>query len=280
VLNGAVTKSAGIYDPALGKFTLLSATMPQKREVFIHTTLLFTGKVFITGRDDVGQDISTVLYDPVAKNFASGPNQIAPPSGINAGQYTQTLLGDGRVLIQGGTAVSQLYDPILNSFTKTVGQPKIANRIVASSVLLPDGRVLIAGGDIGITPTATAEVYTPPPPGSSNDFYTQVGNMTEARPSPNILVINTGKVLIMGSDQNVDLFDPSANTFSATGKMQVARGAYGFSRLNNGTVLVAGGTTGSNNIGSAEIYDPVVGTFTLTGSLTTARNSPFDFPVK
>jgi hypothetical protein len=104
--------------------------------------------------------------------------------------------------------------------------------------------------------------------------------MTKARVTPPLLVINTGKVLVMGSDKNVDLFDPSANTFSATGQMNVARGACGFSRLNSGTALVAGGTNGTNNIAGAEIYDPVAGSFTLTGSLTTARNSPFDFAVK
>ena len=159
----------------------------------------------------------------------------------------------------------------------TIRQPVGAVRI---SHLLPDGRVLIAGGDVGITPTATAEVYTPPPLGSTTDSYVKVGNMTEARNPPLLLTINTGQVLVMGSDTNVDLFAPSANTFSPTGQMQVARGSYGFSRLNNGTVLVAGGTTGSANISSAEIYDPVTGAFTLTGSLNTARNSPFDFAVK
>ena len=281
VVSGTAVKTAGIYDPALGTFVGLGQNhlMPQKRESEIHAALLFTGKVFISGRDDTGQYVSTVLYDPVAKTFSSGPNQIAPPAGIHAQQYTQTLLADGRVLIQGGTTVSQLYDPILNSFSRTIAQPRIANRIVANSVLLPDGRVLIAGGDIGITQTATAEVYTPPPFGSTTDSYVQVGNMTETRVTPPMLVINTGKVLVMGSDKNVDLFDPSANAFSATGQMQVARGAYGFSRLNNGTVLVAGGFNGSD-LGSAEVYDPAAGAFTLTSSLTTARNSPFDFAVK
>jgi len=275
VVGSTAVKTAGIYDPAHGTFTLLSAKMPEARETEIHATLLFTGKVFIAGRDDTGQYISTVLYDPVAKSFASGPSQIAPPKSIHALGYTETLLANGRVLIQGGTTVSQIYDPILNSFSRTVGQPKIANRMNANSVLLADGRVLIAGGDVGITPTATAEVYDP-----VTDSYTQVGNMTEARVTPPLLAISTGKVLVMGSDTKVDLFDPSANTFSATGQMQVARGAYGFSRLNNGTVLVAGGSSSSGNLTSAEIYDPVAGTFTLTGSMTTARSSNFDFAIK
>jgi hypothetical protein len=62
--------------------------------------------------------------------------------------------------------------------------------------------------------------------------------------------------------------------------MQVARLACGISRLNNGTVLIAGGTNGSKNLSSAEIYDPLAGTFTATSNLSTARNSPYDFAIK
>jgi hypothetical protein len=41
--------------------------------------------------------------------------------------------------------------------------------------------------------------------------------------------------------------------------------------LNNGTVLVAGGSSGSG--ASAELYDPTTGTFTATGSMNTGRIS-------
>ncbi len=104
--------------------------------------------------------------------------------------------------------------------------------------------------------------------------------MTEARIIPPLILLNNGKALVFGTDQTADVFDPSANSFSPTGTMQAARLACGVSRLNNGTVLIAGGTNGSGNLNSAEIYDPVAGTFTATGSLTTARRSPYDFPVK
>ncbi len=168
VVSGKAVKTAGIYSPALGTFTPLSASMPITRETDIWSTLLFTGKVFITGRDDAGQWATTVLYDPVAKTFNYGASQFPPPGSIKAGDYTETLLANGKVLIEGGTAVSQLYDPIANSFTKTDGQPIIANRLDASSVLLPDGRVLIVAGSVSGIATATAEVFTPAAP----NFYT------------------------------------------------------------------------------------------------------------
>jgi hypothetical protein len=252
--------------------------MPQKREVDLHATLLFTGKVFISGRDDVGQWVTTALYDPVAKTFSSGPNQNPPPGTTEAELYTQTLLADGRVLIEGGTAVSQIYNPITNTFSKTAGSPAVANRYAASSVLLPDGRVLIAGGLINLlNPTATAEVFNP-----ATGSYTQVGSMTEARSiGTPLILLNTGKALVLGTDRTADVFAPSSNSFSATGMMQVARIGPGIARPNTGKIVVAGGSASNGTaLNSAEIYDPAAGTFTATGNLATARSGPFAFAVK
>jgi hypothetical protein len=271
--NGNPINTAGIYDPSKGTFTLLTAQMPVNREISIWTNLLFTGKVFITGQDNLG-GVYTVLYDPVLQDFSFGPNLLYQNNTGPEG-YTQTLLANGKVLIEGGTAVSQIFDPILNSVVATNGQPKVANRYNASSVLLPDGRVLIAGGDVPVQATATAEVYNP-----ATDSYTQVGNMTEPRVIPPLILVSNGEALVLGTDKTADLFNPSTNSFSATGKMQVARLACGISRLNNGTVLIAGGTNGSKNLSSAEIYDPLAGTFTATSNLSTARNSPYDFAIK
>jgi hypothetical protein len=49
--------------------------------------------------------------------------------------------------------------------------------------------------------------------------------------------------------------------------MSIPRVQHTATLLNNGKVLVTGGTAGT----SAELYDPATGTFTVTGSLTTAR---------
>jgi len=63
--------------------------------------------------------------------------------------------------------------------------------------------------------------------------------------------------------------------FTATGSLNTARGEHTATLLNNGMVLIAGGTTsnGLQFFASAELYNPATGTFTLTGSLNAARNS-------
>ena len=43
--------------------------------------------------------------------------------------------------------------------------------------------------------------------------------------------------------------------------------------LNNGQVLVAGGTDGGADLASAELYNPATGSWTFTGSMSSPRNA-------
>ena len=56
-----------------------------------------------------------------------------------------------------------------------------------------------------------------------------------------------------------------------TGSMAVARAGHTATLLQNGMVLIAGGSIGSGSTATAELYDPAAGIFTATGSMTTAR---------
>lgn len=72
------------------------------------------------------------------------------------------------------------------------------------------------------------------------------------------------------------LFSLSAHgapfAFSSTGSLANARSSHSSTLLQNGKVLVAGGTAGFNNqLSSAELYDPDTDMWTPTGSLGTAR---------
>jgi len=61
-------------------------------------------------------------------------------------------------------------------------------------------------------------------------------------------------------------------TFVPTGSLNTGRSSHTATLLNNGKVLVAGGTDSSNaHLASAELYDPATETFTLTGSMNTPR---------
>jgi WD40 repeat protein len=69
----------------------------------------------------------------------------------------------------------------------------------------------------------------------------------------------------------VALARPAA-AFMPTGSMTVVRTAHTATLLQNGQVLIAGGTDRSSRLASAELYDPTSQTFTATsGSMTIAR---------
>ena len=98
--------------------------------------------------------------------------------------------------------------------------------------------------------------------------------MTAHRAYHTACLLANGKVLIVGGGYSpgAELYDPETGTFSATGDMILARTtAPTAALLNDGTVLVAGGSLGSYGLTDAELYDPASGTFTSTGNLNTLR---------
>jgi hypothetical protein len=193
--------------------------------------------------------------------------------------HTSTLLNSGKVLVAGGTdangaplATAELYDPTTQTFSTTGSMG--AARAHFAAALLPNGKVLVTGGlDASGNPLATAELYDP----TAGTFSATKSNMTIARASHTATLLNTGKVLVAGWDNAfTELFDPSTETFAATGSMMAARVSHTATLLNSGKVLVTGGIGGVGGaatvLAEAELYDPTSGSFSRTlGSMSTAR---------
>jgi len=152
-----------------------------------------------------------------------------------------------------------------------------------TATLLPDGKVLITGGTESSYPNqplalASAELYDP-----VTGTFTATGDMTTPRFLHTATLLPNGKVLIAGGEAcdssdrcllaSAELYDPSTGSFTATGNMTTARAGYTVTLLNNGKVLIAGGSPPGIAFAtaSAELYDPSTGTFTATGNMTTFR---------
>jgi hypothetical protein len=262
VLTGQVFAQTGAWTPTG------SMTGPRRD----HTaTLLPNGKVLINR----GTGGAAELYDPVTGAFSP----TGPSLGGGFGQgSTATRLQDGRVLIVGGSP-AEIYNPPTGTFTPA-GNLNVA-RVSHTATLLSNGKVLIAGGlDLGGQQhIAAAELYDP-----MTNTFTLAGFLNVGRFSHIATLLQDGRVLIAAGGQrtspgfttslsSAELYDPATGAFSSTGNLTQPRCCFlSFTQaplLNNGKVLIVGGTTTQ----AAEIFDPATGTFSPTGSMSIARSA-------
>ena len=211
---------------------------------------------------------------------------------------TVTLLGNGKVLVTGGTVtgttsgstnLAELYDPKLNTWTYTSKSMNV-KRVGHTATLLDNGKVLVVGGDaVGVT--GTAELYDPVSdtwtalakstainqfsPASSHIYHTA----TCLSPPPacgQVLVIGGINSIDSTGNASVELYDSSVGTngiwYSSTAATPTlvitpaitvsgSRYHHTTTRLNDGTILIAGGFNGLGAISDAEILTltPVAG---------------------
>ena len=236
------------------------------------------GKVLVVGGNSNVADPAAEVYDPGTGTWTPTGPMVTP-----CGAFTATQLRDGRVLFACGAAdpgvlaSAELYDPSTGSWIAT-GAPGTP-RNNATATLLPDGKVLLAAGDI-IThffnpSVATTELYDP-----ATGSWTPTGDMQTARSWHTATLLGNGKVLVAGganendtlsySLASAELYDPATGTWTPTGDMTEVRTSPTATLLDDGRVLVVGGS-GDGALASAEIYDPTTETWTATGSLSMPR---------
>ena len=281
--NGNLLASAESYSPSSGTWTV-TGSMAQARELF-PAVVLTTGKVLVSGGLGTGSTAlaGAELYDPKTGTWSAAGTLSVARYG-----HTATLLKSGKVLVAGGctasgcssrTAVSELYDPVSNSWS-TTGSLNTA-RYYHAAVLLKSGKVLAIGGSAG-TPTTSCELYDP-----LTSTWTSAASTNAVRYLSASVLLPDGKVLATGGtpsrfpQSSAELYDPVANTWTLTGNMLTPRYAHTATLLSDGTVLVAGGEGQSISCGKActsyiptakaEVYNEAAGTFTATGNLSRAR---------
>jgi len=168
-------------------------------------------------------------------------------------QHTATLLNDGTVLVAGGacghlctTDTAELYNPKTGKWTAT-GKMKQA-RFGHTATLLHDGTVLVAGGETSTLFFASAELYNP-----STGEWTSTGNMKRNRSRHTATLLQDGRVLVAGGVNHIEgglymaeLYNPQTREWTETGWFDDLLDYQGIfqhtaTRLNDGTVLVAGG---------------------------------------
>ena len=198
--------TAEIFDPATGALSAAGNQMPITGRDNHTATLLNNGTVLLAGGASAPTAYlnSAVIFDPSAYTglggFSSTDGMTAPR--IN---HTATLLGDGRVLVAGGTGpggfthnTAEIFDPSNSGdeFGTAAVMTTLRERHVAAT--LPNGEVLLAGGTYSATPFSpvlldSAETFNP-----TTDTFEPTHNMATARQHPLATELPDGRVLVTG----------------------------------------------------------------------------------
>jgi N-acetylneuraminic acid mutarotase len=255
-----------------------------------HTiTLLADGRAFVAG-GFAGDDReafpfhTTEFFDPSTNRFTRGPDMSQGRSG-----HTATLLSDGRVFIMGGWTdaagtfgTAEIDDPSGSRAPQTLAP--ITARAAHTATTLRDGRILIVGGvDRNDVELASAELFDP-----KTGKFAPAGEMSVARAAHTATLLGDGRVAIVGGSngrypnmnvqRSVEVYDPATNRFSVAGALHVARQKHGAVLLEDGRVLVVGGSDNRDWRGrydSAEIFDATTGNSTAVSGMNARR---FKFP--
>jgi N-acetylneuraminic acid mutarotase len=256
-----IEATADIYDPTQNGWTR-APDMSEGRDGASAVTLLDGSVLVIGGSTDVSGGASNTAerYDPTTDQWsAAGSFHTARIDG------TATLLGDGRVLyVAGASPVSgsvtdvDIYDPASNSWSSTAPIPGARHAMSASR--LADGTVLVAGGYEGGALRST-EIYHP-----DTGSWTSGGQMNERRSQHVQETLPDGSVLVMGGIADAacppcnQVFDSADRYVPGSGWSTIPllhpRYFQTANVLDDGSVLMEGGTDDHTQLATAERYVP------------------------
>jgi len=151
-----------------------------------------------------------------------------------------------------------------------------------TATLLADGRLLVAGGVKSNGGTAAADLFD-----SATLTWSSAPPMGTMRSSHTATLLADGRVLVAGgstvstsasqgyvNNASAEIYDPVANSWTATPPMSVARSHHTATRLADGKVLVIGGENAFYGVeATAELYDPATNTWSFPRAQPLAARS-------
>lgn len=263
---------AEIYDPTLDSWQPAGSMSTPRSNYSV--TLLRSGLVLVAGGYNSSGAVNVAeLYD-----FVSNSWKMAAPMAVARGSHTATRLPDGRVLVAGGfnqapVAGAEIYDPSADSWSQAL--PLNIARYGHTATLLKDGTVLVAGGFTSSgAATNSTEIYDP----IQSRAWNTAGNMNDARGYHTATLLSDGSVLVAGGKAQsggvshalatAEVFNPGTDQWTTAGTMTDARQNHTATPMDNGRVLVAGGTGSNGELANAEVYTPAQPPATATSTST------------
>jgi hypothetical protein len=242
------TATAELYNPFTGLWrttgSMTTARYSQGSTLLQNSQVLVAGGAICWGfSGGASPGDSAELYDPLVGTWK------ATGSMHNRRVAPLTLLQDGQALVADETA--ELYDPSIGQWTMTEAMYYIFGTSRLATALLANGDVLVYGNHFACY---ASEFYNP----TANTWSRTNGQCGTGVSYGPLALLATGKALLAGGfiiyggksfpSANSSLYDPSTNTWTATGKLKQA-GSHTLTRLSNGQVMAVGGA-------DAELYTP------------------------
>jgi galactose oxidase-like protein/Kelch motif protein len=279
---------ASLLDPSTGTWTEVRPPREPRRDAV--AARLADGRVLLVGgvSDADGFPLASAeLFDPLTAHWTAAGSMSVP----RAAGHTATTLLDGRVLVAAGTAwdsktqldnalvnsvpSAELFDPRTGAWTATGELNKARSGHTAT--LLEDGRVLVTGGRIVHSlAMADAELFDP-----ASGTWLPAASMSSERYEHAAVRLADGSVVVVGGQLALkddgpstlaERYDPATDDWSQATPMAMGRYRMTATRLADGGVLVAGGTTPAGPTNAAELYDPTTNVWTQTEPMAFARS--------
>ena len=295
--NGVVTSSCDIYDPATDTMSPTGSMIAPRCGHGL--SVLLNGKVLVTGGLADYQNATTALvtalntaqntaelYDPATGIWTPVPGTMS----VNRAGHSQTILGNGLVLLAGGmtggfvngglwgsvqlpvmTTSCEFYDPQTNSISPA--NPMSVARAFHGASHLGNGDLLVSGGMVSSTSSGTVGA-TPSCERFNGSDWIGVGPLPIGVAfHTQFISPTTGKAVIQGGlagnfgspvgSAQAGEHDGAAFALlgNALGQNTLLsdhsptfRGLHSATQLYDGSYLILGGAAGPNPLGTGYVY--------------------------
>jgi hypothetical protein len=146
----------------------------------------------------------------------------------------------------GGNATAEIYDPVANTFTSTIGNMAAARSSGSFAFTLSTGKALVVGGG----PMAS-ELFDP-----AKGTFTTGASFLVTRENFSAAQLQSGKVLVVGGylgtaafkapSTSTERYDPATGAFSTGPSLTTPRGFEALALLGDGTLVASFGRNAEN----------------------------------
>lgn len=253
--------AAYLYDPNTKTASATGSMSVGRQDMF--SFLGPSDRVFVGGGLATNPEAKTSEYYDLATGvFTAGPALQLARQGARATDF-ESSTSSGTLISGGGQQQAEIFGSQVTGFDTSARTDSVA-------VELPSKKVFVAAGG-----ASTASYYY----GAFHSFTATAQTPTFKPNGVAGVLLKDGTVLLVGGysgnsfDNSAFVYDPTADTFTTVGSLTAARSNPAMALLEDGRVLVGGGSVDqTSGLSSIEIYDPIAKTFSLGPTMSHGRS--------